>query len=49
MKDINEWIMCCRDLKEHLRRLQQQMESRRRAAVKEMMRQRTAEAAADTS
>eukprot|EP00250_Pteridium_aquilinum_P011854 c20351_g1_i2 orf=1101-6170(+) len=39
----------CKDLKEHLRRLQQQMESRRRAAVKEMMRQRAAEAAAGTS
>lgn len=38
-----------RDLKEHLRRLQQQVESRRRAAVKEMMRQRTAEAAAGSS
>lgn len=38
----------CKDLKEHLRRLQQQMESRRRAAVMEMMRQRTAEAAAGT-
>ncbi|KAI5082147.1 hypothetical protein GOP47_0001890 [Adiantum capillus-veneris] len=39
----------CKDLKEHLRRLQQQMESRRRAAVKEMMRQRAAEAAAGCS
>jgi E1A/CREB-binding protein len=35
----------CKDLKEHLRRLNQQMESRRRVAVKEMMRQRAAEAA----
>ncbi|CAA2968539.1 histone acetyltransferase HAC1-like isoform X1 [Olea europaea subsp. europaea] len=33
----------CRDLTEHIRRLQQQSESRRRAAVMEMMRQRTAE------
>ncbi|XP_020582739.1 histone acetyltransferase HAC1-like isoform X2 [Phalaenopsis equestris] len=33
----------CKDLKEHLRRLQQQSESRRRAAVMEMMRQRAAE------
>ncbi|KQK17450.1 probable histone acetyltransferase HAC-like 1 isoform X1 [Brachypodium distachyon] len=33
----------CRDLKNHLRRLQQQSESRRRAAVDEMMRQRAAE------
>ncbi|KAI7733558.1 hypothetical protein M8C21_002356 [Ambrosia artemisiifolia] len=31
------------DLKEHLRRLQQQSDSRRRAAVMEMMRQRVAE------
>ncbi|KAL0915667.1 hypothetical protein M5K25_016101 [Dendrobium thyrsiflorum] len=33
----------CKDLKEHLKRLQQQSESRRRAAVMEMMRQRAAE------
>ncbi|XP_057549775.1 histone acetyltransferase HAC1-like isoform X2 [Amaranthus tricolor] len=33
----------CRDLREHLRRLQQQSDSRRRAAVMEMMRQRAAE------
>ncbi|KAH9321216.1 hypothetical protein KI387_015855, partial [Taxus chinensis] len=39
----------CRDLKEHLRRLQQQMESRRRAAVMEMMRQRAAEVAANSN
>jgi E1A/CREB-binding protein len=39
----------CRDLKEHLRRLQQQMESRRRVAVMEMMRQRAAEAAGSNS
>lgn len=36
----------CRDLKEHLKRLQQQSDSRRRAAVMEMMRQRAAEVAA---
>ncbi|KAM7508135.1 hypothetical protein LguiA_018588 [Lonicera macranthoides] len=35
----------CRDLREHLRRLQQQSDSRRRAAVMEMMRQRAAEVA----
>ena len=35
----------CRDLKEHLRRLQQQSDSRRRAAVMEMMRQRAADVA----
>ncbi|KAG5410315.1 hypothetical protein IGI04_006634 [Brassica rapa subsp. trilocularis] len=35
----------CSDLKEHLRRLQQQSDSRRRAAVMEMMRQRAAEVA----
>lgn len=34
-----------RDLKEHLRRMQQQSDSRRRAAVMEMMRQRAAEVA----
>lgn len=34
-----------RDLREHLRRLQQQSDSRRRAAVMEMMRQRAAEVA----
>ncbi|PKA52928.1 putative histone acetyltransferase HAC-like 1 [Apostasia shenzhenica] len=39
----------CRDLKEHLRRLQQQSESRRRAAVNEMMRQRAAELQATDS
>lgn len=33
----------CKDLKEHMKRLQQQAESRRRAAVMEMMRQRAAE------
>ncbi|KAL8462046.1 hypothetical protein ACS0TY_033213 [Phlomoides rotata] len=32
-----------RDLKEHMRRLQQQSDSRRRAAVNEMMRQRVTE------
>ncbi|KAM3339045.1 histone acetyltransferase HAC1 isoform X1 [Capsicum galapagoense] len=35
----------CRDLREHLRRAQQQSDSRRRAAVMEMMRQRAAEVA----
>eukprot|EP01018_Ginkgo_biloba_P007798 Gb_24654 [translate_table: standard] len=39
----------CKDLKEHLRRLQQQMESRRRAAVNEMMRQRAAEVAGNSN
>ncbi|RWW31994.1 hypothetical protein GW17_00003372 [Ensete ventricosum] len=34
---------------EHLRRLQQQSDSRRRAAVMEMMRQRAAEVAANTN
>nr|DAD46362.1 TPA_asm: hypothetical protein HUJ06_004592 [Nelumbo nucifera] len=38
----------CRDLREHLRRLQQQSDSRRRAAVMEMMRQRAAEVAGNT-
>ncbi|KAK8964693.1 Histone acetyltransferase HAC1 [Platanthera guangdongensis] len=33
----------CKDLKEHMTRLQQQAESRRRVAVMEMMRQRAAE------
>ncbi|KAI4331127.1 hypothetical protein MLD38_029344 [Melastoma candidum] len=37
----------CRDLREHLRRLQQQSDSRRRAAVMEMMRQRAAEVASN--
>lgn len=36
-----------RDLKEHLRRLQQQSDTRRRAAVMEMMRQRAAEVASN--
>ncbi|KAK1355332.1 Histone acetyltransferase [Heracleum sosnowskyi] len=35
----------CRDLREHIRRNQQQADSRRRAAVTEMMRQRAAEVA----
>lgn len=39
----------CRDLKEHSRRLQQQMESRRRAAVMERMRQCAAEAVSKSS
>ncbi|CAH1442644.1 unnamed protein product [Lactuca virosa] len=38
----------CRDLNEHLRRLQQQSDSRRRVAVMEMMRQRAAEVASST-
>ncbi|XP_022847823.1 histone acetyltransferase HAC1-like isoform X2 [Olea europaea var. sylvestris] len=38
----------CRDLREHTRRMQQQSDSRRRAAVMEMMRQRAAEVAADS-
>ena len=38
-----QFLMYSRDLKEHLRRLQQQSDSRRRAAVMEMMRQRAAE------
>ncbi|EPS63123.1 hypothetical protein M569_11662, partial [Genlisea aurea] len=38
----------CRDLKIHLRRLQQQSDSRRRAAVMEMMRQRAAEVASNS-
>ncbi|KAJ0984122.1 hypothetical protein J5N97_002478 [Dioscorea zingiberensis] len=38
----------CKDLKEHLKRLQQQSDSRRRAAVMEMMRQRAAEVAGNT-
>ncbi|XP_024976551.1 histone acetyltransferase HAC1-like isoform X1 [Cynara cardunculus var. scolymus] len=39
----------CRDLREHLRRLTQQADSRRRAAVMEMMRQRAAEVAGGSS
>ncbi|XP_057817200.1 histone acetyltransferase HAC1 isoform X2 [Cryptomeria japonica] len=39
----------CKDLKEHFRRLQQQMESRRRAAVMEMMRQRAEDASSKCS
>eukprot|EP00850_Spirogloea_muscicola_P002020 SM000007S20980 [mRNA] locus=s7:1471294:1479028:+ [translate_table: standard] len=39
----------CKDLKDHLKRLTLQMESRRRAAVNEMLRQRAAEAAAERS
>eukprot|EP00850_Spirogloea_muscicola_P001999 SM000007S20959 [mRNA] locus=s7:1163010:1170807:- [translate_table: standard] len=38
-----------KDLKDHLKRLTLQMESRRRAAVNEMLRQRAAEAAAERS
>jgi len=46
-KDSECNVPRCRDLKEHLRRLQQQSDSRRRAAVNEMMRQRAAEVAAN--
>jgi len=46
-KDSDCNVPRCRDLKEHLRRLQQQSDSRRRAAVNEMMRQRAAEVAAN--
>ncbi|PKA50658.1 Histone acetyltransferase HAC12 [Apostasia shenzhenica] len=42
-KDSDCHVPRCRDLKEHFRRLQQQADSRRRAAVMEMMRQRAAE------
>eukprot|EP01018_Ginkgo_biloba_P022499 Gb_41268 [translate_table: standard] len=38
----------CKDLKDHLRRSQQQMESRRRAAVAEMMRLRAVEVAGNS-
>ncbi|GLJ24288.1 hypothetical protein SUGI_0463400 [Cryptomeria japonica] len=38
----------CKDLKQHIRRSQNQMESRRRADVMEMMRNRAAEIARDT-
>lgn len=46
----SDWYISdlCRDLKEHLKRLQQQSDSRRRAAVMEMMRQRAAEVAGNT-
>ncbi|XP_042009442.1 histone acetyltransferase HAC1-like [Salvia splendens] len=44
-KESNCGVPRCWDLKEHLRRLQQQSDSRRRAAVMEMMRQRAAEVA----
>ncbi|CAH8321388.1 unnamed protein product [Eruca vesicaria subsp. sativa] len=44
-KESNCNVPRCGDLKEHLRRLAQQSESRRRAAVMEMMRQRAAEVA----
>eukprot|EP01018_Ginkgo_biloba_P022569 Gb_20413 [translate_table: standard] len=39
----------CKDLKKHLQRLQQQMESRRRAAVMEMMRQCAPEVSGNSS
>ena len=42
------YVYLSRDLKEHLRRLQQQSDSRRRAAVMEMMRQRAAEVAGNS-
>nr|XP_043614914.1 histone acetyltransferase HAC1-like isoform X2 [Erigeron canadensis] len=42
-KDSQCTVPRCRDLKVHSRRLQQQSDSRRRAAVMEMMRQRAAE------
>ncbi|KAK4754226.1 hypothetical protein SAY87_002330 [Trapa incisa] len=38
----------CRDLKEHIRRQQQQLDTRRRAAVMEMMKHRAAEVANNT-
>ncbi|MFS7962718.1 putative histone acetyltransferase chromatin regulator PHD family [Helianthus anomalus] len=44
-KDTPCTVPRCRDLREHLRRLNQQADSRRRAAVMEMMRQRAAEVA----
>ncbi|XP_033132698.1 histone acetyltransferase HAC12 isoform X2 [Brassica rapa] len=44
-KESNCAVPRCGDLKEYLRRLQQQADSRRRVAVMEMMRQRTAEVA----
>nr|XP_043635392.1 histone acetyltransferase HAC1-like isoform X2 [Erigeron canadensis] len=47
-KDSQCHVPRCRDLNEHLRRLQQQADSRRRAAVMEMMRQRAAEVASGT-
>ncbi|CAH8381259.1 unnamed protein product [Eruca vesicaria subsp. sativa] len=43
--DSNCEVTRCGELKEHLRRLQQRSESRRRAAVMEMVRQRAAEVA----
>ncbi|WZZ18837.1 hypothetical protein YC2023_111926 [Brassica napus] len=48
-KESNCNVPRCGDLKEHLRRLAQQSESRRRAAVMEMMRQRAAEVAGTSS
>ncbi|CAF2114993.1 unnamed protein product [Brassica napus] len=48
-KESNCNVPRCGDLKEHLRRLTQQSESRRRAAVMEMMRQRAAEVAGTSS
>ncbi|XP_062200474.1 histone acetyltransferase HAC1-like [Phragmites australis] len=46
-KDSDFNVPRCRDLKEHLRGLQQQSDSRRRAAVIEMMRQRGIEVPAN--
>ncbi|KAF5806420.1 putative histone acetyltransferase chromatin regulator PHD family [Helianthus annuus] len=47
-KDSPCTVPRCRDLREHLRRLTQQADSRRRAAVMEMMRQRAAEVASSS-
>ncbi|KAC9722389.1 hypothetical protein E3N88_45342 [Mikania micrantha] len=44
-KDSPCTVPRCKDLREHIRRLTQQADSRRRAAVMEMMRQRAAEVA----
>ncbi|KAL9266361.1 Histone acetyltransferase HAC1-like protein [Drosera capensis] len=43
-KDPDCKVPRCRDLREYLRRIQQQSDSRRRAAVMEMMRLRSREA-----
>lgn len=45
MFNLCKRFLLYRDLKEHLRRLQQQSDTRRRQAVMEMMRQRAAEVA----
>ncbi|EPS61920.1 hypothetical protein M569_12873, partial [Genlisea aurea] len=44
-KESNCQVPRCRDMREHVRRLQQQSDTRRRAAVMEMVRQRAAESA----